>query len=333
MKIKLFTLVLLASILFISKPSSAQVYTETSTFGNTYIPLSDPTLIANTWNDSLFLQGNIHTTFNWFGQTWPFDGAGNDGILLFGAGTLAGGSSTDSIDFDFDGFFTSLKSKSNSAMDFEIDGSTPNRIIKFDWKNAGLTYGDTSDYVNFQMWLYENATYEVHFGKSSVKDPNVAFGKGLSGPPIGLFIASTKKADNNKILKAFYLTGNPSNPTLNPSLDYNGLTGMPANGTTYTFNCTVNAGIKDEIAILPEMSIYPNPTAGFTTVSYNTPETSSLSIQILDITGKCINSVYNGLTAKGVQKLELNLSEYPKGLYFVKIQSGTSIETRKLIIE
>jgi len=333
MKIKQFLPISLPGILLISSSLYAQTYTESSAFGKTYTPLSNPTLITNSWKDSLFLQGNIHATFNWFGQSWPFDGQGDDGILLFGAGTLAGGSPTDSTDFDFDGFFTALQSKSNSEMNYEIDGTTPNRIIKFEWKNTGLAYGDTSDYVNFQMWLYEDAAYEVHFGASSVKDPNVAFGNGKSGPPIGLFFASTKTKDNNKILKAFYLTGNPSSPTLNPSADYDGLSGMPANGTVYTFNYTANSGINIFSDNHSGISIFPDPAKGNITISYKPATECMLQIDILDLNGKSVSTVYNGLVSKDIQNFQVQTADYPKGIYLVRVLSGMTVETRKLIIQ
>ncbi|MBN2669971.1 MAG: T9SS type A sorting domain-containing protein, partial [Bacteroidales bacterium] len=48
------------------------------------------------------------------------------------------------------------------------------------------------------------------------------------------------------------------------------------------------------------------------------------SVQILDLTGKVVKSFPYGETEKG-----LNISNLPKGIYFVKI----GIQTQKIVVE
>jgi len=316
----------------------SQNYTVSTTTENSYVPLPNPTVILTNWDTSLFIDQDIAVNnFNFANMTFNFNGQYPNGMLMFGAGVLAGGAASDSVDFDFDGFFVDLqsaKSPSNqSAMEYEVDGTAPNRILKFEWKNAKLTYGDTSDYVNFQEWLYEGTSaFEAHFGPSYIKNPAKDFGPGLFGPHIGIFFASTKAADNNKILKSWYLNGDPSKPTVVKQSFSAEINGMPKNGTVYTFS-DISSGINNELES-PKFStnIFPNPASSIINIEYANTSFGSFKIDIIDVTGKTVSKIYDGICQPN-QSFIFNSSTLSKGVYFIKFTSEQAIETRKLIVE
>lgn len=82
---------------------------------------------------------------------------------------------------------------------------------------------------------------------------------------------------------------------------------------------TSNNSLYDEL----KMKVYPNPSHGVVFVELNSNSEEQRVITISDITGKVIfNSEY--LLTKGMNRIELNLESFAKGIYFIK--SGNSIQ-------
>ena len=73
-----------------------------------------------------------------------------------------------------------------------------------------------------------------------------------------------------------------------------------------------------------ENALYPNPTKG----SFTLELAEESSIRIFNIMGQ---EMMHQNKVSGIQ--QISLENAPKGLYFVQIQSGTSTDIKKLIIE
>jgi len=75
------------------------------------------------------------------------------------------------------------------------------------------------------------------------------------------------------------------------------------------------------------LSIFPNPSIGIFSVT-GTEEITS--IEIYNVLGELISplSLRRGVGGE----VEINLSAQPKGIYFVKVQSGEKISTQKIVI-
>lgn len=325
------TLALMTAAIF---KASAQDYTVTTRLSQTYTPLANPNLVTNSWDQNLFTAQDFGITYNWYHKTFKFDG--NNGLLIFGAGAVAAGNDTDSTDFDMDGFFVALKARDNtSALNYQVDGSAPNRIIKLEWKNAGIDGGDTADFVNFQIWLYEaNGTMEAHYGPSFIKNPkdfnSGNGGTNFTGPPVGMFIGSTKAKDQGKILKSVYLSGNPDNPTMVKN-GFPALKGMPKNGTVYTFTDQTAAGLNETAVSTAAFKIYPNPARSFVNIEYGNPSQSA-ELTILDMAGKLIRTIPVS-SRPASQLLHISTAGMNPGIYIVKIQSGDRTSVEKLVVE
>lgn len=74
-------------------------------------------------------------------------------------------------------------------------------------------------------------------------------------------------------------------------------------------------------------SIYPNPVEGKAYI--NNPSNKEFSIEIFNINGQMVVSRYN-LTGSSV---ELDMSSFAKGMYFVDVKSVKGVETHKLILK
>ncbi|MDD2890736.1 MAG: T9SS type A sorting domain-containing protein, partial [bacterium] len=77
---------------------------------------------------------------------------------------------------------------------------------------------------------------------------------------------------------------------------------------------------------------YPNPFRNKTTIKYQIPVTSKVSLMIYDLTGRCVKALVNEEQIPGYYKSELNSKDYPTGIYFAKFKAGEYKETKKLIL-
>jgi hypothetical protein len=138
------------------------------------------------------------------------------------------------------GYLLGDRDSTNSAspISYEIVGSPGQRILKIQWENAGFrewcSSSDTNDYVNFQIWLYEDVSrIEVHFGDNQANPGAYGYPDCNGGTYGTQFIFLFDSCDN-----ALSLTG----PCALPSYDFRdhcwwqpGITisGTPSSGTIY----------------------------------------------------------------------------------------------------
>ena len=77
---------------------------------------------------------------------------------------------------------------------------------------------------------------------------------------------------------------------------------------------------------------YPNPFNPTTTISYNLPEASEVSIGIYSVDGRMIDLFEQSRQGIGSQNFLFDASGYSSGIYFVKVTAGVQSATRKLVL-
>jgi ligand-binding sensor domain-containing protein len=82
-----------------------------------------------------------------------------------------------------------------------------------------------------------------------------------------------------------------------------------------------------------KISLYPNPTHSETTIKYSVVEEAEVSIAIYNKLGQRISLLDLGFLHKGYHEKELNLSNYPAGMYLVQLRQGKHTSITKLIID
>ena len=98
------------------------------------------------------------------------------------------------------------------------------------------------------------------------------------------------------------------------------------------FTGTVPSGINEVSTHQMDATINPNPAKNTTTVVYSCNEMGLVSIDVVDITGRVINSVTT-IGNIGSNNFTINTANYAKGIYYVKIGSAVGNQTLKLVIE
>ena len=95
-------------------------------------------------------------------------------------------------------------------------------------------------------------------------------------------------------------------------------------------------GVKYEGGNTPSrfalMQNYPNPFNPATTINYSIPKTSFVTIKVYDVLGKEITTLVNNEKLAGRYYINFNSSKLTSGVYFYRMQAGSFIETKKLIV-
>ena len=110
-----------------------------------------------------------------------------------------------------------------------------------------------------------------------------------------------------------------------------------SNGRTYWTESTSQTvtGAAENIPLPLSYTLsqnYPNPFNPTTTIKYSLPQTSIATMKIYDILGKEVLTLINEEKSAGIYKVEFNESNLPSGIYFYKLQAGSFIESKKMIL-
>ncbi len=78
---------------------------------------------------------------------------------------------------------------------------------------------------------------------------------------------------------------------------------------------------------------YPNPFNPSTIISYSVPKSSLVSIKVYDILGKEVETLVNENKSAGNYSVQFNASsKFASGVYLYRMQAGSFVETKKLIL-
>ena len=109
---------------------------------------------------------------------------------------------------------------------------------------------------------------------------------------------------------------------------YGSGTSMTGHQSRGSFPLGFTLGV-DDFAALDKVSIAPNPSNGIVTLSKNNQTTVS-KVTIFDINGKVVKVIDSELDLEAIQ---IDLSKFSKGVYFMEITNETDKVVRKIILE
>lgn len=78
--------------------------------------------------------------------------------------------------------------------------------------------------------------------------------------------------------------------------------------------------------------IYPNPFNPTTTIEYNLSEQSYISIEVINILGQHVATLFQGQKPSGSNSIGWDASDYPSGVYFARLEAGERSENIKMVL-
>ncbi|MFI5253714.1 MAG: T9SS type A sorting domain-containing protein [Bacteroidota bacterium] len=77
---------------------------------------------------------------------------------------------------------------------------------------------------------------------------------------------------------------------------------------------------------------YPNPFNPTTTIRFDLPAASNISLKIYDVLGREVGNLADGRKQAGRYEVQWNASSYASGVYFYRLQTDKYIEIKKLLL-
>ncbi len=110
----------------------------------------------------------------------------------------------------------------------------------------------------------------------------------------------------------------------------------------YQFSLDHNA-ISEEAQSLPgniiadtknatSLSVHPNPISSSTNISFTIPQSQKVSIQVYDGSGRLVKTISNAVMEAGTHQLTWDATGVAKGIYYLKFNAGSYLETKKLSV-
>ncbi|MFT2010509.1 cellulase family glycosylhydrolase [Pontibacter sp. 13R65] len=160
--------------------------------------------------------------------------------------------------------------------------------------------------------------YEVYRNGDKLTSALVTGTNFLADRPIGKHVYEFT-------VKAVDAAGNYSLAS-NNVLFYNG---EMKNGVMETIQNLANA--SQGISASEEMIAYPNPSAGNLQVQVNTVEDGAVTILIYNTAGILVKQIYD--VKRGPYEKELHLRDLPAGLYYLKVEVGSFLRSKPILIK
>ena len=77
---------------------------------------------------------------------------------------------------------------------------------------------------------------------------------------------------------------------------------------------------------------YPNPFNPSTTIRYGLPNRSHVTLTVFNTLGQQVAQLVNGDMEAGYHEVKFDASKLASGVYLYRMQAGSYVETRKLLL-
>ena len=94
-------------------------------------------------------------------------------------------------------------------------------------------------------------------------------------------------------------------------------------------------GVDDDPSLPTKFSLaqnYPNPFNPSTKIRFQIAEIGYVSLKIYDVLGNEVATLVNEEKPSGIYEVKFDAKNLPSGIYFYKLQSGSFVETKKMVL-
>jgi hypothetical protein len=91
-----------------------------------------------------------------------------------------------------------------------------------------------------------------------------------------------------------------------------------------------------EVILIPTIFVlaqnYPNPFNPGTTIKYQLPASSKVTLKVYDVLGNEVIALLNEEKEAGTYEFIFNASNYSSGVYLYRLEAGSFVETKKMVL-
>jgi hypothetical protein len=186
-------------------------------------------------------------------------------------------------------------SNNNSTVTYKTLGNIGNRICKIQWKNLKFNNSaNEGDYINYQVWLYEDGTIEFRLG-GILASSDLCYWDEENGLISSLILYDEIAQD--PLSRSLSLFGDPNNPVVRNGLNIYTLEGQPDSSMVYRFG-NLRANTK-ELKALRKIEVFPVPAIDKIQIN---SENEIIEVKIKDMTGKTL-SIHRNMNVLDVSNL------------------------------
>lgn len=136
--------------------------------------------------------------------------------------------------------------------------------------------------------------------------------------------------DNSTLLVLDQIYGASSDPYVNLNFNPDICDEQLVDMGKWMGECVV--GLEENQANITFLNNTPNPATNSTRVNYSIANAGDVTLKVVDITGKVVATVNEGVKAAGAHSIELNTAEFTNGVYFYTLTAGQNQLTNKMIV-
>jgi|WetSurMetagenome_2_1015567.scaffolds.fasta_scaffold65922_2 plastocyanin len=197
--------------------------------------------------------------------------------------------------------------------------------------------------ILFPMSILHSTTHVIQFGGAlgivySPNTLNVSVGDTvqwegdftmhpLSSTTIPAGATSFQNGTGNTFSYAVIIAG-----TYNYQCDVHHSSGMIGSFTATTITSVENKQSSLEPNAYQLKQNYPNPFNPTTTISFDLPIQSFVSLKVYNLIGQEVAAIVNEDMAAGSYSMTWNAASMPSGIYLYRLQTKSFTETRKLVL-
>jgi serine protease AprX len=84
---------------------------------------------------------------------------------------------------------------------------------------------------------------------------------------------------------------------------------------------------------MQEVSAYPNPFTGSTTISYALAQDGPVSVEVFNTMGAKVQTLVLGTEAAGQHQVRFDAAKLARGTYLFKVKTGETVTTKRLVVQ
>ena len=306
------------------------------------LAVSGMNLFAGTESDGVFLRASNATS--WAAAQTPFENFSQ--MVQLGPNLFAGAGGYVFLSTNNGASWTAVNTGLHAAV-ICLAVSGTNLFAGASWGvNSGGVFRSTNNGTN---WTYVSSTFPyTRVNALAVSGTNLLAGcggsqigmRGVGGP--GVFLSTNDGTS--------WIAVNEGLPRFDSydTAHYVGIAGLVVSGT-YLFATTEHGrGIfrrpLSEMMTSTQSSSnqlpvaftliqnYPNPFNPTTTIKYELPRTSNVTLSVYDLLGRQVSVLVNERRSAGVHEAKFDGSNLASGVYFYRLQAGDFAQTKRLLL-